>query len=398
MSSIELDRQRVKILFEINTLLLYRVQLFEIRDNPNLNVSKIPLSEVQLQTQLSSINVNIAEIKQHYLKRVQLNLTCVAELNEKYRPDGKPRNSNKPIFPQILSPPPESTPEISSRYERLIELFPDAVTFLQQQRQNQSMNKQAVPAVPGFNDKPNNTYSSNNSNHSNSSTPMISNLNTPMPPHGTLRNSNNNTNNNSPLMGNSLATANISPHGSATSTPSIPSGQQQYYNKNYNPNEMLLKLQQPIMNNNNMMNLPNKMTGDMQGMPMNNMQGMQFVGRNNNSNMGLANGANLNLNSNMNANMSNAINNGTMSSGNMNSGNMSGGNMNSMNNMQNMQNMMGMNPMNMNMNGMNMNVNNANSMNMGGMNMNMASMNMGNMIPNQKNNGMNGINNSGNSW
>jgi len=91
---IQLDKQRVNLLLTINTLLLHRY------------------------TQNHDQNL---------LKRLHANLTCIGELSEKFNNAG---NTNKHIFPTILSPPTDS-PELVELYVRLQQLFPEGVQILQ---------------------------------------------------------------------------------------------------------------------------------------------------------------------------------------------------------------------------------------------------------------------------
>lgn len=446
MNNLELDKRRVRVLFELNTLLLYRVQLLEISVNPNLNVNNIHMNEIagMIQT-FSSPNINKIEIVQHYLKRVQVNLTCIGELNEKYRKlsSGQPIPTMKPIFPLILSPPPESTNDITSRYFLLTKLFPEAISYIQQQKamflkqqqqhqhsqqpqqhhqqhlqhlqQQQPQPQQQLPISNGNYANGANPSNFNNPNsHSNVSTPIISNINTPLPAHNTLRNSNNNTGNNSPLLNNGTIaqtaqaatinpTTTASPHGSSTSTPSIPPTQQPFFNKNNGLGGILGQQQAPhLMGNANNGNSATNTSTLINGIPGSALNAI--AGGNPGTGMPMRN-INMNMaNNGLNNGMGNFTNNPNPNNSNMNMNgipphlNPAAMNMNNgMNNMnismlQNMQNMRNFPPMNGNAGN-----NNGNNNGGAGANMNMANfpnmmgnMNMGNMNMNQMGNMGNG--------
>lgn len=121
------DKQRVKVLLETNTLLIHRAMLLEIAANPSLNTNNVPMTDLAPVLQiLSNPTTNKNDLLNQYLSRVKANLTCIGELNERYKPGA----ARKMICPSLLNPPPEATPELQSRYALLAKMFAEALPYL----------------------------------------------------------------------------------------------------------------------------------------------------------------------------------------------------------------------------------------------------------------------------
>lgn len=117
MDPMTLDKQRVSLLLNINTVLIQKSiilqqQLSVLQNSSSAAPQMIP---------------KLTELLQHHLKRLHSNLTCIGELSEKFNHNGV---SSKQIFPNILTPPPDSI-ELNDMYANLQQLFPDGVQILQ---------------------------------------------------------------------------------------------------------------------------------------------------------------------------------------------------------------------------------------------------------------------------
>lgn len=79
---------------------------------------------------------------QNYMKRVHMNLSCLATINDRHNGSGQPSNPSKPQFPTTITPPQEM-PELVDLYSELQQVYPEAVQFIQRRiimlRQQQQM-------------------------------------------------------------------------------------------------------------------------------------------------------------------------------------------------------------------------------------------------------------------
>ena len=110
-----LDKKRIEVLLQINTVLLYKC---------------IGLQQYVLSQQNSTAtNYNEKkELYQNYLKRIHYNLTCLASINDIY--SNSTSNKRNYTLPQIVFPPPEC-PELFEHYKLLNQLYPEAMPFFQ---------------------------------------------------------------------------------------------------------------------------------------------------------------------------------------------------------------------------------------------------------------------------
>jgi hypothetical protein len=131
---LSLDKQRVSLLLNINTLLIQKSIMLQ---------HQLKEQQQQQQQQQQSSNLSkLTELLQHLLKRLHSNLTCIGELSERQN-NNSPAQQKKLIFPTILNPPPEFF-EFNEYYIALQKLFPEGVAVLTQ-RIKQQMNGQ----IPG---------------------------------------------------------------------------------------------------------------------------------------------------------------------------------------------------------------------------------------------------------
>lgn len=113
---LQLDKQRVSLLLNINTLLIQKAILIQQQ-----------LKEQQQQQQQSPSIAKLNELLQHLLKRLHSNLSCIGELSTAAQGSQQKRL----IFPSILNPPPEFF-EFNEYYIALQKLFPEGVAVLTQ--------------------------------------------------------------------------------------------------------------------------------------------------------------------------------------------------------------------------------------------------------------------------
>lgn len=129
-----IDKRRIEVLLQINTVLLYRC---------------VALQQYVLNQQnLTSPNYNEKkELYHNYLKRIHYNLTCLASINDIY--SSTSNNKRNYTLPQMVYPPPECL-ELFDHYKLLNQLYPEAMPFFQkkmalarQQQMLQSQNQKA---------------------------------------------------------------------------------------------------------------------------------------------------------------------------------------------------------------------------------------------------------------
>lgn len=110
-----IDRRRIEVLLQINTVLLYKC---------------IALQQYVMNQQniYNSDYNNKKELYQNYLKRIHYNLTCLASINDIYSNTPGPKKNY--TLPQIIYPPPECT-ELFEHYKLLNQLYPEAMPFFQ---------------------------------------------------------------------------------------------------------------------------------------------------------------------------------------------------------------------------------------------------------------------------
>lgn len=123
---VELDKKRIQILLSINTVLL----------------KKCSQLQRQMFPEMESQQAQPREQFQNYMKRVHMNLSCLATINERHNGSGQPPNPSKPQFPTTITPPQEM-PELVDLYSELQQVYPEAVQFIQRRiimmRQQQQM-------------------------------------------------------------------------------------------------------------------------------------------------------------------------------------------------------------------------------------------------------------------
>lgn len=123
-----IDRRRIEVLLQINTVLLYKCIALQQYVMNQQNFHTAGYNEKK-------------ELYQNYLKRIHYNLTCLASINDIY--SSTPGLKKNYTLPQIIYPPPECT-ELFDHYKLLNQLYPEAMPFFQkkmsllrQQMQNQ---------------------------------------------------------------------------------------------------------------------------------------------------------------------------------------------------------------------------------------------------------------------
>lgn len=135
-----LDRDRVTCLLLINT------QLMKKAINLYHNVLINPQTLTRL---LPQDKKNVIEQYQNYTRRLHCNLQVLSFIHEKYHMDpasNQNQPSNKISFPFVLSPPPDM-PELTQLYNKLQELYPEAIQFLKMKMQQSKANPNA-PQIP----------------------------------------------------------------------------------------------------------------------------------------------------------------------------------------------------------------------------------------------------------
>lgn len=150
---LDLDRERV------TCLLLINAQLMKKAINIYVNV----LTNQQTMQQIPPQNKQtILELYQNCTRRIHCNLSVLSYLHEKYHTDpNQPTPTNRAQFPIIMSAP-QDMPELQQMYNKLQDLYPEALQFLkvkinQMRKQSQGQpNAQQPPsasqsAQPQFN-------------------------------------------------------------------------------------------------------------------------------------------------------------------------------------------------------------------------------------------------------
>ncbi|KAG7192502.1 uncharacterized protein KQ657_001597 [Scheffersomyces spartinae] len=145
--TIALERERVKCLLLINTQLMKKA--LKVYNNQGI-----------LNTLEPRLRQQVIELYQNCTKRLHCNLLVLTFIYEKYHDDIATASSsssttstnNKASFPVILSPPPDM-PELNQLYQKLQELYPEAVQYLkmrllQWKRAQQDMNQPQANQIP----------------------------------------------------------------------------------------------------------------------------------------------------------------------------------------------------------------------------------------------------------
>lgn len=110
------DKKRIDVLLEINTVLLEKC---------------IPLqSYVMNKANTNAVDYMQKKIMyQNYLKRIHLNLMCLASINDIHSGNGNEPRKNY-VLPQIVLPPQE-LPGLTEYYKSLDQLYPEAIPLFQ---------------------------------------------------------------------------------------------------------------------------------------------------------------------------------------------------------------------------------------------------------------------------
>lgn len=118
---LDLDRERV------TCLLLINAQLMKKAVNIYVNV----LTNQQTMQQIPPQNKQtILELYQNCTRRIHCNLSALSYLHEKYHTDPNQQTStNRAQFPIIMSAP-QDMPELQQLYNKLQDLYPEALQFL----------------------------------------------------------------------------------------------------------------------------------------------------------------------------------------------------------------------------------------------------------------------------
>ena len=112
------DKKRIDVLLQINTILLQKCIILQ--------------AYVMNKSNTGAIDYNQKKVMyQSYLKRIHMNLMCLASINDIHTPNNTTQKKNYTL-PQIVFPPQE-LPELNEYYKNLDELYPEAV-FLYQKR------------------------------------------------------------------------------------------------------------------------------------------------------------------------------------------------------------------------------------------------------------------------
>ncbi|MCH0629622.1 hypothetical protein JNB11_06575 [Kocuria palustris] len=134
---VEVDRERATLLLVINTHLIKKA--LSVYNGVFLNQKALSQMQTHERQQLM-------DLYQHYTRRIHCNLGVLLYIHEKYQ--GDPTNS-KMKFPIILNAPPDMA-ELSPLYNKLQELYPEAVQYLkmkinQMKQQQQQQQQQQQP-------------------------------------------------------------------------------------------------------------------------------------------------------------------------------------------------------------------------------------------------------------
>ncbi|CAN3365804.1 hypothetical protein DICA3_F20802 [Diutina catenulata] len=141
-SELEIDRERTTCLLLINTQLIKKA--LQVYNNVLLNPKA--LSQMQAPDRQQMM-----EQYQQYTRRIHCNLGVLSYIHDRYH--GDPNSGNKVKFPLIISPPPDMQ-ELTPLYNKLQELYPEAVQYLKmkinqyKQQQSQQMHIQQPPPAP----------------------------------------------------------------------------------------------------------------------------------------------------------------------------------------------------------------------------------------------------------
>jgi len=124
----ERDKKRIDVLLQINTILLQKCIILQ--------------AYVMNKSNTGAMDYNQKKVMyQSYLKRIHMNLMCLASINDIHTLNNTNQKKNYTL-PQIVFPPQE-LPELNEYYKSLDELYPDAV-FLYQKRMEIMVQQQRV--------------------------------------------------------------------------------------------------------------------------------------------------------------------------------------------------------------------------------------------------------------
>ncbi len=124
----ERDKKRIDVLLQINTILLQKCIILQ--------------AYVMNKSNIGAMDYNQKKVMyQSYLKRIHMNLMCLASINDIHTLNNTNQKKNYTL-PQIVFPPQE-LPELNEYYKSLDELYPDAV-FLYQKRMEIMVQQQRV--------------------------------------------------------------------------------------------------------------------------------------------------------------------------------------------------------------------------------------------------------------
>ncbi|KAK6201462.1 uncharacterized protein RJT21DRAFT_35370 [Scheffersomyces amazonensis] len=138
---LDLDRERVTCLLLINTHLMKK----------SINIYNNMLCNPQaMQSMPQEAKSAAIESYQNCIRRLHCNLTVLNYIHEKYHNDASQQSSQtKASFPIILSPPTDM-PELTQLYNKLQDLYPEAMQYIklklqQMKKQHFQQQQQQVP-------------------------------------------------------------------------------------------------------------------------------------------------------------------------------------------------------------------------------------------------------------
>ncbi|GMG19265.1 unnamed protein product [Ambrosiozyma monospora] len=127
---IEVDKKRIDVLLQINTILLQKCIVLQSYFMNKDSISSPDYTQKRDQYQ-------------NYLKRIHFNLTCLASINDIHSsPPNVPKKNYS--IPQIVMPPTE-LPELTDYYKMLNQLYPEAIPLFQKRMELVRQQQQQQP-------------------------------------------------------------------------------------------------------------------------------------------------------------------------------------------------------------------------------------------------------------
>lgn len=136
-----IDRDRVTCLLLINTQLMKRA----------INIySNILVNQAAIARLLQQDKQRVLDQYQNYTRRLHCNLQVLTFIHEKYHLEDLAQKTSKTPFPIIVQAP-SDMPELNNLYNKLQELYPEAVQFIrmkiQQMKEQQGGGNRGSPAA-----------------------------------------------------------------------------------------------------------------------------------------------------------------------------------------------------------------------------------------------------------